>query len=178
MYVFSITEDIRSWSSEVLEVANPELNGLPACPYAKQAWKQNKVYVVEAPLLIDAVTKEVAKFDNTYDLVIVASYKFPDIDFFDTYIETLNDKYTKDNLHIMGFHPDYGAEDADLDFLYDNDWESSVEDEYAMVFIQSLSKVDDASLQLEKMGYYNVYPEEEYNALVLDRRKRRLDLWQ
>ena len=75
----------------------------------------------------------------------------------------------------MGFHPEYGAEDADLDFLYDNDWESSVEDEYAMLFIQSLSKVDEASLQLEKMGYYNVYPKEEYQTLVLDRRKRRLD---
>ena len=78
----------------------------------------------------------------------------------------------------MGFHPDYGAEDADLDFLYDNDWESSVEDEYAMMFIQSLSKVDDASLQLEKMGYYSVYPKEEYETLVLDRRQRRLDQWQ
>ena len=78
----------------------------------------------------------------------------------------------------MGFHPEYGAEDADLDFLYDNDWESSVEDEYAMLFIQSLSKVDEASLQLEKMGYYNVYPKEEYQTLVLDRRKRRLDQWQ
>ena len=78
----------------------------------------------------------------------------------------------------MGFHPDYGAEDADLDFLYDNDWESSIEDEYAMMFIQSLSKVDDASLQLEKMGYYNVYPEEEYKALVLERRQRRLEQWQ
>jgi len=73
----------------------------------------------------------------------------------------------------MEFHPDYGAEDADLDFLYEHEWESDIEDEYAMLFIQSLSKVDDASLRLEKLGYYNVYPEEEYEALVLDRRKRR-----
>ena len=173
-----IKEDIRSWSREVLEVPNPELNGLPACPYAKQAWKQNKVRVVETDFLTKDVATEAQNFDNTYDLVIVASYKFPEIDFFDTYIEHLNDRYSENDLHIMGFHPEYGAEDADLDFLYDNDWESSVEDEYAMLFIQSLSKVDEASLQLEKMGYYNVYPEEEYQTLVLDRRKRRLDQWQ
>ena len=73
----------------------------------------------------------------------------------------------------MEFHPDYGAEDADLDFLYEHEWESAVEDEYAMLFIQSLSKVDDASLRLEKLGYYDVYPNDEYEALVLDRRKRR-----
>lgn len=125
--------------------------------------------------MIDTVTEEIKKFDNTYDLVIVASYKFPDIDFFDTYIEQLNDKYAQDDLHTMGFHPDYGAEDAELDFLYENTWESNIEDEYVMVFIQSLSKVNNASLQLEKMGYYNVYPKEEYNALVLDRRKRILN---
>ena len=170
-----IKDDIRSWSREVLEVPNPELNGLPACPYAKQAWKQNKVNVIETDSLVETVVKEADWFDNTYDLVIVASYKFPSIDFFDVYIEYLNDTYSENDLHIMGFHPDYGAEDADLDFLYNNDWESSVEDEYAMMFIQSLSKVDDASLQLEKMGYYNVYPEEEYKALVLERRQRRLE---
>lgn len=169
-----IKDDIRSWSREVLEVPNPELNGLPACPYAKQAWKQNKVNVIETDSLVETVVKEADWFDNTYDLVIVASYKFPSIDFFDVYIEYLNDTYSENDLHIMGFHPDYGAEDADLDFLYDNNWESSIEDEYAMMFIQSLSKVDDASLQLEKMGYYNVYPEEEYKALVLERRQRRL----
>jgi len=173
-----IKDDIRSWSREVLEVPNPELNGLPACPYAKQAWKQNKVNVVETDSLVETVVKEADWFDNTYDLVIVASYNFPEIDFFDTYIEYLNDTYSENDLHIMGFHPDYGAEDADLDFLYDNNWESSVENEYAMMFIQSLSKVDDASLQLEKMGYYNVYPEEEYKALVLERRQRRLEQWQ
>ena len=173
-----IKDDIRSWSREVLEVPNPELNGLPACPYAKQAWKQNKVNVVETDSLVETVVKEADWFDNTYDLVIVASYNFPEIDFFDTYIEYLNDTYSENDLHIMGFHPDYGAEDADLDFLYNNDWESSIEGEYAMMFIQSLSKVDDASLQLEKMGYYNVYPEEEYKALVLERRQRRLEQWQ
>ena len=133
-----IKDDIRSWSREVLEVPNPELNGLPACPYAKQAWKQNKVNVVETDSLVETVVKEADWFDNTYDLVIVASYNFPEIDFFDTYIEYLNDTYSENDLHIMGFHPDYGAEDADLDFLYNNNWESSVEDEYAMMFIQSL----------------------------------------
>ena len=174
----SIEKDLRDWSRNVLEIPNVELNGLPACPYAKQAWKQNKVNVIETDLLTNDVAIEAENFDNTYDLVIVASYTFPDLGFFDRYIKHLNDKYSKNNLHIMGFHPDYGAEDADLDFLYANEWESSIEDEYAMMFIQSLSKVDDASLQLEKMGYYTVYPEKEYNTLVLDRRKRRLEQWQ
>ena len=42
-----IEKDLRSWSSEVLEVPNQNLKGLSACPYAKEAWKKDKVLVVE-----------------------------------------------------------------------------------------------------------------------------------
>ena len=115
---------------------------------------------------------------NKYELVVVASYKFPTPYQFTEFIEFLNDTYSCNDLHIMGFHPEYGAEEAELDFLYDHDWTSNIEEEYAMMFIQSLSQVDDASLKLEKLGYYNVYPKEEYEALVLERRQRRNRKWQ
>ena len=70
----SIGNDIRDWSRKVLEVPNDTLGGLPACPYAQQAWKQNKVRVVETKHLgIEAIT-QANLFDNMYDLVVVASY--------------------------------------------------------------------------------------------------------
>jgi len=72
----------------------------------------------------------------------------------------------------MGFHPDYGAEDADLDFLTDNDWESSVDKSYCMIFIQDLEQVVRASDKLERLGYYKVYPESEYQELVVERKRR------
>ena len=174
----NIENDLRDWSSKVLEVPNAVLGGLPACPYAKEAWKQNKVSVVETEHIGIESICQARKFDNTYDLVVVASYTFPSSYAFTEFIEFLNNSFTKNDLHIMGFHPDYGAEDADLDFLYEHDWESAIEKEYAMMFIQSLSKVDDASQKLEKLGYYNVYPSDEYETLVVDRRKRRIKQWQ
>ena len=174
-----IEEDLRSWSREVLEVPNKSLNGLPACPYAREAWKQNKVRVVETDHIGVETILQANKFNNNqYELVVVASYKFPTPYQFTDFIGFLNDTYSWCDLHIMGFHPEYGAEEADLDFLYDHDWTSSIEEDYAMMFIQSLSQVDDASLKLEKLGYYNVYPKEEYEALVLDRRQRRNRKWQ
>lgn len=174
----SIEEDLRSWSRNVLEIPNDTLGGLPACPYAKEAWKQNKVNVIETSNLGIETICQARKFDNTYDLVVVSSYSFPSPYAFTDFIEFLNTTFTKNDLHIMGFHPDYGAEDADLDFLYEHEWESAIEKEYAMMFIQSLSKVDDASRKLEKLGYYSVYPSEEYQTLVVDRRKRRTNQWQ
>ena len=174
-----IKDDIRSWSQEVLEVANPALNGLPACPYAQEAWKQNKVTVVETDHIgIETILQANMFNTNKYELVVVASYKFPTPYQFTEFIGFLNDTYSCNDLHIMGFHPEYGAEEAELDFLYDHDWTSSIEEDYAMMFIQSLSQVDDASLKLEKLGYYNVYPKEEYEALVLERRQRRNRKWQ
>ena len=174
-----IEKDLRSWSREVLEVPNKSLNGLPACPYAREAWKQNKVRVVETDHIGVETILQANKFNNNqYELVVVASYKFPTPYQFTDFIGFLNDTYSWCDLHIMGFHPEYGAEEADLDFLYDHDWASSIEEEYAMMFIQSLSQVDDASLKLEKLGYYNVYPKEEYEALVLERRQRRNRKWQ
>ena len=38
-----IKEEIRSWSKHYLEVRNKHLNGLPACPFARKSWAQNKV---------------------------------------------------------------------------------------------------------------------------------------
>ena len=169
----SIENDIRDWSRKVLEVPNDTLGGLPACPYAQQAWKQNKVNVIETEHLGVETIIQANTFDNTYDLVVIASYYYPTPEQLNQFTILLNNMYTDKDLHIMEFHPEYGAEDADLDFLYAHEWESSIEDEYAMLFIQSLSKVDDASLRLERLGYYNVYPKDEYETLVLERRKRR-----
>ena len=102
----------------MLEVPNEALGGLPACPFAKQAWKQRKVNVVETTGLVYTTEKEAKVFHNhNYELVVVASYNYPDIEMFNYYVDYLNDKYSEKDLHIMGFHPDYGAEDAELDFL-------------------------------------------------------------
>ena len=42
-----------------------------------------------------------------------------------------------------------------------------------MVFVQKLSLLDDAALSLEKSDYYKNFPEDTYEALVLDRRRLR-----
>ena len=49
------------------------------------------------------------------ELVVVASYNIPKLNKFNKYVQNLNILF--ENLHCMEFHPDYGAEDAELDFL-------------------------------------------------------------
>ena len=166
-----IEADLRSWSREVLEVPNPHLGGLPACPYARKAWREDKVLVVETDDLVRDGRKFCADFAGLgKDLVVVATYCLPDAEDLISMSEELNAAFPK--LHCMTFHPDYGAEDAELDFLTDNDWESSADYAYAMLFVQDLAQVVAASDRLTSLGYYGAYPQDEYEALVVNRKRR------
>ena len=53
-------------------------------------------------------------------------------------------------------------------------WVLVFEGEVAIIFIQRLSELDDASQRLEKVGYYEQYDPEDYIKLILARRERRL----
>lgn len=170
-----IEQDLRSWSSSVLEVPSQHLKGLPACPYARKAWKEDKVLVLETDEVFSLADHYCQTFkDHTKDLIIVATFSVPDMDDFNQYIEEyLNVEYPE--VHCMGFHPEYGAEDAGLDFLTETDWNSEVEEGYCMIFIQDLKQVVEASDKLIPLGYYEAYPRDEYEALVTQRKRRYLN---
>ena len=171
MVLLNIESDLRSWSREVLEVPNDHLKGLPPCPYAKQAWQQDKVLVIECDdITIDALRYCKEFYDLSKELIVVASFNIPDLQEFSVFVEGLNKDFK--TLHCMQFHPDFGAEDAELDFLYDNDWDSSLDREYCMIFIQDLRIVVNASDKLKKLGYYEAYPSSEYEELVVKRKER------
>ena len=169
-----VEEDIRKWSHDFLEVPNAKLNGLPPCPYAKQAWLDNKVkFSINTGL--DGLTQEVADFEShSYDIVVWASETLPDMEYLDGFCDGMNEALSVSgiDLHLMVFHPDYDADDAGLHFLT-NDEVSNPDLTYCMVFVQKLSLLDDASLSLEKSGYYKHFPDDIYESLVLDRRRLR-----
>ncbi len=165
---------IRKWSHDVLEVSNKKLNGLPPCPYAKQAWLDDKVsFSINTGL--EGLIKEVTIFElHDDDIVVWANQYLPNMEYLDGYCDGINElaSVAGMDLHLMVFHPDYDATEAGLDFLVDDD----VTDDslsYCMVFVQLLSKLDDAALYLEKSNYYEHFPEDVYEALVLDRRRLR-----
>jgi len=172
--VHPVEADIRKWSHDFLEVPNDKLNGLPPCPYARKAWVDNQVkFSINTGL--EGLTEEVKNFEtHNYDIVVWASEELPDIEYLDGICDGMNEALSIAgiDMHLMVFHPDFDASDAGLDFL-EEDGITSSQLEYCMVFIQRLSILDDAALSLEKSGYYKHFPEDTYNALVLDRRRLR-----
>ena len=166
-----IEADLRSWSRDVLEVPNPHLGGMPACPFAKRAWKDDKVLVVEADdVFLEAHRQCAALTGLDKDLVVVASYTLPGRGDLHEFALQMHQEFPE--LHCMEFHPDYDAEDAELDFLTDNTWESSIDEPYCMLFIQDLRAVVAASDRLGQLGYYEAYPPDEHEALVVNRKRR------
>jgi len=179
-----ICKEIMAWSDHTLQKPNPYYNGLPPCPYAQKAWEDEKVVIL---FKYDAdwqvLYSVVSQWEEQFDLVLVVDMAFQkDPDKFHGYLEGMNEAISEGffidrDIWLMGFHP----HDEANDFIDDSSFMQMVEDEYAMIFVQRLSKVQEAADKLAKKGYYDNYLE-EYNAEEIFQKRedlyRRLKQWQ
>tara|TARA_R100000458_G_C8274589_1_gene249552 strand:+ start:1687 stop:2223 length:537 start_codon:yes stop_codon:yes gene_type:complete len=165
-----VRQDIRSWSRDVLEVPNPHLGGMKACPYAEAAWRNDKVDVVvgnSIPCLKDAIKKFNPK---EKDILIWVNFNLNKYERWDRWVNLWNERHKESDTHLMLFHPDFPPSEDTEEFLADNDWESDIEEDYMMIFVQSLSFLNKASVALESSGYYNYFSDDLFQSLVKVRR--------
>jgi hypothetical protein len=155
-----IYQEILAWSEHTLQKPNPYFNNLPACPYAKKAWSEGRVAVLfKSEDNYQTVYSTVSQFDDAFDLVIVVDMAYKkDPEEFHNYLEQMNEAISRGifidrDVWLMGFHP----HDDENDYLDEATFEQLVSDEYAMIFIQRLSKVYKSSQQLKALGYYEEY---------------------
>ena len=170
-----LAKELRQWSKDVLEKPNKKFNNLPACPFTKLTWDKNKAKVVlgEGGLWEDLI-QLIENFDDTYDVII---YCGTDIDIVDSTevenrLKTLNDWIVKDNLWVMGSHPET---DEDNHAASQEDFEPIVQDSYYTVYLQRLDMLVKASDSIERKGYYKNYSSNNYNKLIKARRKKWLE---
>jgi hypothetical protein len=163
-----IMEEIRAWSAHALERNSPYFNGLPPCPYAKAAWRENQVTILFGQPGDQTLTTVLSTFDRFPELVIIVDRAVScDSDAFHTYLDDLNEAISSGifgdpDIWVMGFHPG----DAANEFVDDGSFEPAVAEEYAMVFVQRLRQVQEAADKLKKLGYYSSYLA-EYDAAEL-----------
>ena len=157
----NIKSEIRSWSREQLEPPNPDFNNIPACPYAKKAWDDKKVKFAFKTELYDndVIYEYIENWDDSVDLVILVDTNFVEEteDFHDN-LDFINENisdgcFGEKDFWVMGFHP---YDDAN-ELIDDGSFEGESETEYAIVFIQRLSKLEIASEKLINQGYYKTY---------------------
>jgi len=149
-------EEINQWVeewAETLSKPDDQTNGAPLCPFAKQAWHKGQVDVQKDKDLWGLVCREVEKFDGTYKVVMCVQEE-PEQDYFelDAACMALNRWFVYSGLDI---------------------WLLSYQEDRSIVFIQTLSDLDDAADILHKLGYYDNYPADDYQRLIKQRSELR-----
>jgi len=173
----AVYHELIEWSSTVLEKPNPYFNQLPPCPYARQAWLDGRVAVLfKYETNKQTLYNTVAQFDDNFDLAIIVDFKFDeDPELFHTYLDEMNDviadgMFIDRDVWVMGFHP----HDEESEFVEEvsEGFEPQIDAEYAMIFVQRLSKLQEAADKLDKKGYYDNY-NGQYNARdIYEKRER------
>ncbi len=155
-----IEAEIREWSSNIIEMPNPNFNNIPTCPYAKAAWEKGLVKIVfDHDGNDDQLLKYISRYDDNYELVIVVETDYnEDQDSFHESLSEINNLISQrawgdSDLWVMGFHPS----DDESEVLDAESFEPISEYSYGLVFIQRLSFLQEASNKLELKGYYDVY---------------------
>jgi hypothetical protein len=166
-----IRSELRIWATEYLSKNNIRYAGMPACPFAKKAMESDAVDVrMDFGWQYENVLMTARRFPEETSVVIHCEMN-PSIDRepFHSDLQKLNNSLSKQNIWLIGFHPD----DPDDDMEEDVDvYDGFVEEPYAMIFVQRLTELDDASRLLEAQRYYRNYTSAEIADLFKRRQAR------
>jgi len=162
----AIVQEIMQWSAVALEKPSSHFNDLPPCPYARAAWLDNKVSILfKHEDSYQTLYSCISQYDDNFDVAIVVDLlNDKESDDFHEYLDLLNDAisngmFVDKDIWLMGFHPD----DEPSDFVEEIVFEEKIDTSYCMIFVQRLSKLQQAADKLDKKGYYDSY-KGEYNA--------------
>jgi len=144
-------KDLRKWSLDVLEKPNDFYAGLPPCPYAQTAWQDGLVMIHvinELEEVVDIKGKlPVSGYSGAIHICCWIDYEGFTAEQLERWLAEQNENHF--GVWLMGFHPDSPEAEGIQEY------ESDIEDDFCVILVQSLSELDDASLSLEKHGYYN-----------------------
>ena len=151
-----IKDEIREWSSKVLEVPSSIFNGMPPCPYAKKAWDTGNVRFNVIENVNDCIEiKDKCPDDESVDIVAWTKFDKMTSDEFDQWIDDQNENHN--GTWIVGFHPNHPADEALEEF------EGNGAPEYALILIQSIRHLVKSSKTIYKRGYYKNYSQFDIN---------------
>jgi len=156
----AIVEEIMQWSDAALEKPHPFFNNFPPCPYARQAWLDDKVAILfKYEDNYQVLYSTISRWQEQFDIAIIVDLnEKKSSEDFHAYLTGLNmviseGVFIDKDIWLMGFHPD----DEPSDFEETVDFDPLVEHGYSMIFVQRLSKLQEAADKLKKKGYYDKY---------------------
>ena len=168
-YATLVAHEIERWSEEAVQIPQKQLGGMPACPFARAAWARDEV-AIHVLWDVEMVTALKAVINPSSEVVHVCAwlgYEDMSCEDFDAWIEEQNKNHF--GVWIMGFHPDAEVNPIAPEF------EGIVDEEYAIVLIQSLEHLVKASNKLRETKYYNSFDQKDLD--YVNQRKEIYDAW-
>jgi len=151
--------NLNAWISKTLSIPNPIFNNMPACPYAKKAWTEDKVEVCAFDSWVDAYSFLVTKEWNFPEVeVVIISFPPEGItpDMLSLTLDKLTDSWKHDHLVILEDHPDEVEEVKEFNLNFK---------EAALLLVQPRSKLNEARAYLESKGYYKNWTKDYKNSV-------------
>ena len=175
-----IIDDVRLWSKHYLEVPNLHLGGVPACPFAKKAWQDKKVWVSvksKGSQYKKELNNHLKNLDFSVSEILVFCdpyYSYSPNNLHEA-TEEYNDKYNLKDIYFMSFHPQNPATVDEQEFLVAPEGKIPQVDsdlKYSMMLVQKFSQLQQASDKLHKQGYYSQWPKGYYRDVVVSREEK------
>lgn len=158
----TVTADILAWSERFVEVPHPALGGWAPCPFARSARLNRTVQVLTGADPYFDLRNRARWGMGAYE-VIVYAYDPEEWPYsrFHSAIESANTEFllSRDMLALE----DHPADIEDVNGVIMN------QGKYALVLVQSLSKLNTAAAQMASKGFYHAWPEEYLTGLFRHR---------
>jgi hypothetical protein len=159
MKLIKVRRDILNWIENFVEQSNAKLNGWPPCPFARKARIENKVDVrLGTSIEVDLYTIN-DEWDDKFDVVIFAydpnNYTPDEVS---ELVEKINYELLLPNdLMCLDDHP---SDHEEVSGVRMN------QGQYLLLMCQRFGKVNDASDELKRQGYYDLWTRDYYDRVV------------
>jgi HPt (histidine-containing phosphotransfer) domain-containing protein len=154
-----ICRQLEAWLVDFVEKPNPMLNGWAPCPFARKSRVTNRFDIAFATAdTLEATIESAAQQLDRRDVIAVcidpAEISAEDLAH---QVAQLNQQLMPDDVLLLEDHP---AEVEIINGVHMNFGAC------AIVFVQQLSKINEASEQLKRGGYYDCWSQENLDSVV------------
>jgi len=148
---------LRNWIVEILDKPQTWLNNLPSCPYAKKALINNRVDFRRSYTYVNDVEELFDNWNEQFDVVVLVCDDNIDSDMFSKHVAEINAKYVPLGYACLEDHID--CVESVKDIIFNNG-------RYNLILCQPLAKLNAATVQLQKQGYYQHWDKNYYDQVV------------
>ena len=148
---------LRDWITQVLDKPQHWLNDIPICPYAKQALIKNKINFRRSYTYVADIHSLFKQWDPQIDVVVLVCDDNINSDLFSQHVAEINEQYVPLGYACLEDHID--CIEAVKDIIFNNG-------RYNLILCQPLDKLNAATTQLEKQGYYQHWSTDYYDQVV------------